>query len=99
MSWGLHSIARLRFQASSPEWAFRRDAAESALTGLLPRHHDYHLAPHPGRRPLAQQRRQELPVVRVRWRHSEPQVLGLLVELDLHRPPELVLVLRSGRNQ
>jgi hypothetical protein len=98
MSLGLHSIARLRFQASSPEWAFRRDAAESALRELLPRHLDCHLARRPGRRPLAQRRRQALPVVQVRWRHFEPQVPGLRVELDLHRPPERP-VLRSGRNQ
>jgi hypothetical protein len=84
MSLGLHSIARLRFQASIPEWAFRRDAAESAQRELLQRHLFHHLDRRPGRRPPVQQRQRELPVAQVRWLHFEAQARHLHVDPDLH---------------
>jgi len=94
-----HSIDRLRFQALSPEWAFRRHAAELAprepLQRRLVHHLDRRLVHHRQREQLSHQ-----PEVPVRWHHW-PQVLRLHVELDHHRPPErpVQLVLRPGRNQ
>jgi hypothetical protein len=98
---GLHSIGPLRFQASSPEWAFRPDAAESALKVLLQLHHDYHLDHHLGHRLPVLRRRRELPAVLVRRLHFEPQALRLHVERDRHLPQErrVRLVPRPGRNQ
>ena len=95
---GLHSIDRLRFQASSPEWAFRRDAAESAAREPLQRHLVHRL----DRRLVHHRRREQShqPVVQVR-RHHWPQALWHHLDLDRHRPQvrQAQLVLRPGRNQ
>jgi hypothetical protein len=98
MSLGLHSIDRLRFQASSPEWAFRRHDAESGL--LEPRQR--RLVHHLDRRLVHHRRREQShqPVVQV-LRHHWPQALRHHLDLDRHPPQvrQAQLVLQPGRNQ
>jgi len=62
--WGLRSNARLRFQASTPGWAFHPLDAELALREQLQHHHDFHLDHHHlDRRPQVQWHPRELPAV------------------------------------
>jgi hypothetical protein len=100
-SWVLHSIGRCRSLASNPEWAFRPDVAESALTERHSRCLDHHLDHRLGRLQLGLSHpSHQVMQVRWQWRHW-PQALRLHVDLERHRlqAPPVRRVLQPGRSQ
>jgi hypothetical protein len=96
----LHSNGQLQFLASNPEWAFRPDAAESALRERHSRCLDHHLdrrLVHHRRLGSPRQSRQAMPA---QWRHWL-QALRLHADLVRHRlqVPPARPVLQPGHSQ